>query len=79
MSNQSQSQVIAHVRTRSHTFAHVATVALRSNATPSQHEDATVGQRWPPQRVCHYGTRKPQTMGPPQKPTRSWPREQPRD
>ncbi len=60
MSNQSRTQVIAHVSARRN-------LALRSSATPSQHEDATVGQQWPPQRLCHYGTRKPQTMGPPPK------------
>ncbi len=62
MSNQSRTQVIAQL-------AHVATVALRSNATPSPPQNASVGQQWPPRCVCHYGTRKPQTMGPTPKTT----------
>jgi hypothetical protein len=39
------------------TFESVATVAPHSNGMPSQPEVASVGQQWPLQRVCHYGTR----------------------
>ncbi len=62
MSNQSRTQVIAHVSARRNRCT-----AFECNAQPD--EDASVGQQWPPQRVCHYGTRKPQTMGPPPKTT----------
>jgi len=40
-----------------HTLATVATVAPRSNATPSHREVASVGQQRPHKRVCQYGTR----------------------
>jgi len=60
MSN--QSQVIAHVserRNRCTTF--------ERNAQPTT--ERVSGPTVAPQRVCHYGTRKPQTMGPPPKTT----------
>ncbi len=40
------------------TFARVATVALQSNATSSKRQDASVGQLWPPRRICQSGTRR---------------------
>lgn len=60
MSNQSRSQVIAHVRD-----CRNRCTALESDAQPARRRDS--GPTVAPQRVCHYGTRKPQTMGPPPK------------
>ena len=62
MSNQSQSQVTAHVRdcrNRCTAFECKAQLARRRVSGP------TVAPRC----VCHYGTREPQTMGPPPKNT----------
>jgi len=62
MSNQSRLQVIAQVsacRNRCTAFESNAQLATERVSGP------TVA----PQRVCHYGTRKPQTMGPPPKTT----------
>ncbi len=73
MSNQSQSQVTAHVS------------AYRNRCTAfecnAQHATARVsGPTVAPQRVCHYGTRKPQNDGSSPKNQRVLgPREQPRD
>ncbi len=58
MSNQSRTKVIAHVsasRNRCTAFESNAQLATERASGP------TVA----PQRVCHYGTRSPQTMGPP--------------
>ena len=65
MSNQSRSQVIAHVSARRNRCT-----AFECNAQLATQRDS--GPTVAPQRVCHYGTRKPQTMGPPQKTPRSW-------
>ena len=60
MSNQLQLKVIAHVSARRNRCT-----AFECNA---QHTTERVsGPTVAPQRVCHYGTRKPQTMGPPPK------------
>ena len=58
MSNQSRTQVIAHV-----SACRNRCIAFECNAQPAteRHRGPTVA----PQRVCHFGTRKPQTMGPP--------------
>jgi hypothetical protein len=62
MSNQSGTQVIAHVSARRNRCT-----AFECNA---QHATERVsGPTVAPQRVCHYGTRKPQAMGPPPKTT----------
>ena len=57
MSNQSRSQVIAHVSARRNRCT-----AFECNAQLATQRDS--GPTVAPQRVCHYGTRKPQTMGP---------------
>jgi hypothetical protein len=62
MSNQSRSQVIAHVSARRNRCT-----AFECNAQLATQRDS--GPTVAPQRVCHYGTRKPQTMGPPPKNT----------
>jgi hypothetical protein len=62
MSNQSRSQVIAHVSARRNRCT-----SFECNAQPTT--ERVSGPTVAPQRVCHYGTRKPQTMGPPPKTT----------
>jgi hypothetical protein len=62
MSNQSRTQVIAHVSVRRN-----GGTSFECNAKPTT--ERVSGPTVAPQRVCHYGTRKPQTMGPPPKTT----------
>ena len=62
MSNKSRTQAIAHVSARRNRCT-----AFECNA---QHTTERVsGPTVAPRCVCHYGTRKPQTMGPPPKTT----------
>ena len=61
MSNQSRSQVIAHVSAR----RNCCTVFERN----AQHTTERVSGPTVAPCVCHYGTHEPQTMGPPPKTT----------
>ena len=73
MSNQSRTQVIARVSARRNRCT-----AFECNAQLATERDR--GPTVAPRSVCHYGTREPQTMGPPPGNHRVLgPREQPRD